>query len=121
MHLINFHNTTLNILISDLEYPFEKEGKHMLCEDVSVFHSDPNSRSIYLKRESGGRYLMDIDDIIDELGKFEDSKIKWRCKERRQKLLNYYTKVFLIMKTYRREEKINKIINGSEWTLCLAC
>lgn len=121
MRLFSFRNNTYSILIDDLKYPFEREGKHILCENVSLFHEDPNTRSIYLLRETGNRLLMDMDDIIDELSKFSDSKIKWRCNERRQELLNYYNRILKIMKTYRREEQINKIINGSEWTLCLAC
>lgn len=118
MKIFTFYNKTFSILIDDLKYPFENEGRHILCEDVSIFHPDPNTRTIYLKK---GYSFMDINDVIDELKKFNDSGIRWRCEERRKSLLDYYNKIFMIMKTYRREEQINKVINGSECTLHLAC
>jgi hypothetical protein len=41
--------------------------------------------------------------------------------EHRKKLFDYFTKVHLIMKTYKREEHINKVLNSNEMQFYLAC
>ena len=122
MKIVVRSGVALSVLRDDLDYPFIGDlTPDMICENVSVYNIDPNERQIFLLKEWGGCSVMTIEDIEDELENFNDPKIVWRSKERRKTLLEYYTKVHLIMKTYKREEQINKILNSNECQLHLAC
>lgn len=117
MEIFTSFGTTFS-LIHELEYPFKNEGNHVLCENISLYYSDPNTRNILLKR---GNDFIDIEDLVLELERYNDSKIIWRSNERKKILLEYYTNVLLIMRSYKREEVINKLINSNICTLSLAC
>jgi len=126
MNIIVRGGAALSVLRDDLDYPFIGNlTPDMICEDLSLYHLDPNTREIFLLREWGTAFnhssVLTIEDIEEELEYFNDIKIKWRSDERRKKLFDYFTKVHLIMKTYKREEQINKILNSNEWQLNLAC
>jgi hypothetical protein len=122
MKIVVRNGIALSVLRDDLDYPYIGDlTPDMICENVSVFHSDPNARQIFLLKEWGGCSVMTIEDIEEELENFSDPKIKWRSEERRKTLLNYFKKVHLIMMTYKREEQINKILNSNECYLHLAC
>jgi hypothetical protein len=122
MKLIIRCGVALSVLRDDLDYPYIGNLRpDMICEDLSVFHSDPNTRDIFLLREWGRYNVMTIEDIEEELQEFSDPKVKWRSEEHRKKLFDYYTKVHLIMKTYKREEQINKVLNSNEMQFYLAC
>ena len=122
MNIIVRGGVALSVLRDDLDYPFIGNLRpDMICEDLSVFHSDPNTRDIFLLREWGRYNVMTIEDIEEELEQFSDPKIRWRSEEHRKKLFDYYTKVHLIMKTYKREEQINKVLNSNEMQFYLAC
>jgi hypothetical protein len=122
MRVIVRGGVALSVLRDDLDYPYIGNLRpDMICEDLSVFHTDPNTRDIFLLREWGRYNVMTIEDIEEELQEFNDPKIKWRSDERRKKLLDYLTKVHLIMKSYKREEQINKVLNSNQCTLPLAC
>ena len=119
MNIIVRGGVALSVLRDDLDYPYIGNLRpDMICEDLSLFHADPNTRDIFLLREYN---VMTIEDIEEELEEFNDPKIKWRSDERRKKLFDYYTKVHLIMKTYKREEQINKVLNSNEMQFYLAC
>ena len=122
MKIIVRGGVALSVLRDDLDYPYIGNLRpDMICEDLSVFHSDPNTRDIFLLREWGRYNVMTIEDIEEELEQFSDPKIRWRSEEHRKKLFDYYTKVHLIMKTYKREEQINKVLNSNEMQFYLAC
>ena len=122
MRVIVRGGVALSVLRDDLDYPYIGNLRpDMICEDLSVFHSDPNTRDIFLLREWGRYNVMKIEDIEEELEQFSDPKIRWRSEEHRKKLFDYYTKVHLIMKTYKREEQINKVLNSNEMQFYLAC
>lgn len=122
MNIIVRGGVALSVLRDDLDYPFIGNLRpDMICEDLSLFHADPNTRDIFLLREWGRYSVMTIEDIEEELEQFSDPKIRWRSEEHRKKLFDYYTKVHLIMKTYKREEQINKVLNSNEMQFYLAC
>jgi hypothetical protein len=122
MKIIVRGGVALSVLRDDLDYPYIGNLRpDMICEDLSVFHSDPNTRDIFLLREWGRYNVMTIEDIEEELQEFSDPKVKWRSEEHRKKLFDYYTKVHLIMKIYKREEQINKVLNSNEMQFYLAC
>jgi hypothetical protein len=122
MKIIVRGGVALSVLRDDLDYPYIGNLRpDMICEDLRVFHSDPNTRDIFLLREWGRYNVMTIEDIEEELQEFSDPKVKWRSEEHRKKLFDYYTKVHLIMKTYKREEQINKVLNSNEMQFYLAC
>ena len=122
MKIIVRGGVALSVLRDDLDYPYIGNFKpDMICEDLSAFHSDPNTRDIFLLREWGRYNVMTIEDIEEELEEFNDPKIKWRSEEHKKKIFDYFTKVHLIMKTYRREEQINKVLNSNEMQFYLAC
>lgn len=121
MKILFNQKNAFSILINDLEYPFVNEGKHLLCEDISVFYEDVNKRDIYLLKENGPKHLFSINDIIDELDKFKDPKIRWRCEDRKNILFKYYSNIYILMNSYKRQERINQIINDDKLMLCLAC
>jgi hypothetical protein len=122
MRVIVRGGVALSVLRDDLDYPYIGNLRpDMICEDLSVFHSDPNTRDIFLLREWGRYNVMTIEDIEEELQEFSDPKVKWRSEDHRKKLFDYYTKVHLIMKTYKREEQINKVLNSNEMQFYLAC
>jgi hypothetical protein len=122
MKIIVRGGVALSVLRDDLDYPYIGNLRpDMICEDLSIFHSDPNTRDIFLLREWGRYNVMTIEDIEEELQEFSDPKVKWRSEDHRKKLFDYYTKVHLIMKTYKREEQINKVLNSNEMQFYLAC
>jgi hypothetical protein len=122
MNIIIRGGVALSVLRDDLDYPFIGNLRpDMICEDLSTFHADPNTRDIFLLREWGRYNVVTIEDIEEELQEFNDKKIRWRSEDHRKKLFDYYTKVHLIMKTYKREEQINKVLNSNECTFHLAC
>lgn len=122
MKVIIRGGVALSVLRDDLDYPYIGDlTPDMICEDLSVFHADPNTRGIFLLREWGRYNVMTIEDIEEELKEFSDPKVKWRSEEHRKKLFDYFTKVHLIMKTYKREEQINKVLNSNEMQFYLAC
>lgn len=122
MNIIVRGGVALSVLRDDLDYPYIGNlTPDMICEDLSLFHADPNTRDIFLLREWGRYNVMTIEDIEEELEEFNDPKIKWRSEDHRKKLFDYYTKVHLIMKTYKREEQINKVLNSNEMQFYLAC
>lgn len=122
MKIVVRNGVALSVLRDDLDYTYIGDlTPDMICENVSVYNIDPNERQIFLLKEWGGCSVMTIEDIEEELENFNDPKIVWRSKERKKTLLEYYTKVHLIMKTYKREEQINKILNSNEYQLHLAC
>jgi hypothetical protein len=53
----------------------------MICEDLSLFHQDPNTRQILLVREWGNTYFMTIEDIKEELSLLTMSKL-WISKKK---------------------------------------
>ena len=122
MNIIVRGGVALSVLRDDLDYPYIGNLRpDMICEDLSLFNADPNTRNIFLLREWGRYNVMTIEDIEEELEQFSDPKIKWRSEERRKKLFDYFTKVLLIMRIYKREEQINKVLNGNEMQFYLAC
>jgi hypothetical protein len=122
MNIVVRGGVALSVLRDDLDYPYIGNLRpDMICEDLSVFHSDPNTRDIFLLREWGRYNVMTIEDIEEELQEFSDPKVKWRSEDHRKKLFDYFTKVHLIMKTYKREEQINKVLNSNEMQFYLAC
>jgi hypothetical protein len=55
--------------------PLLKLKPDMICEDLSLFHQDPNTRQILLVREWGNTYFMTIEDIKEELSLLTMSKL----------------------------------------------
>jgi hypothetical protein len=122
MKIIVKNGVALSVLMDNLDYPFIGDLKpDMLCENLSVYHLDPNTRQILLVRDWGWKSIMTIEDIEEELLHFNDERTIWRSEKRRKILFDYFTKVHWIMKQYKREERINKVLNSNEWELCLAC
>ena len=122
MNIIIRGGVALSVLRDDLDYPYIGNLRpDMICEDLSLYHSDPNTRDVFLLREWGRYNVMTIEDIEEELEYFSDPKIRWGDEVYRKKLFDYLTKIHLIMKTYKREEQINKVLNSNECQLHLAC
>ena len=96
MNIIVRGGVALSVLRNDLDCPFLSNfvgnlRPDMICEDLSLFHADPNTRDIFLLREWGRYNVMTIEDIEEELQEFTDPKIKWRSEDHRKKLFDYYT------------------------------
>lgn len=122
MKIVVKNGVALSILRDDLDYPFIGNLRpDMICENLSTFHADPNTRDIFLLREWGRYNVMKIEDIEEELLHFNDERTIWRSEKRRKILFDYFTKVHWIMKQYKREERINKVLNSNECQLYLAC
>jgi hypothetical protein len=56
----------------------------MICEDLSLFHQDPNTRQILLVREWGNTYFMTIEDIKEELSLLTMRQIMWMSKKKKR-------------------------------------
>jgi hypothetical protein len=113
-------------VIERLEPPYNRPRLDMsrlvndvLCEDLTSFYSDPNTRNIVLITDNPTKPIMDYQDLIDELDYIK--RTKFRSENLRIELISYYEKVSYIMKAYKREEQINKVLNSNECTLYLAC
>lgn len=121
MKIIVRNGITLSILRDDLDYPFIGYLKpDMLCENLSAYYNDPNTREILLVKE-WGISIMSMEDIEKELLYYNSNKSIWRSEKRRKILFDYFTKVHWIMKQYKREDSINKVLNSNECQLYLAC
>jgi hypothetical protein len=125
MEIIHRHGLAFKV-IQELEPPYNRPRLQqsrvvvdILCEDLTTIYSDPNSRSIVLLTDNPTKPIMTYQDIIDELGYIKRSR--FRSEELRSALSLYYQNVADIMKAYKREEQINKILNSNELTLYLAC
>ena len=121
MEIIQRHGIAFKVIERNMNYPFITDCDDMLCEDVSSFYSDPNTQSIVLIRDNYSKPIMTYQDILDEIEYLYDDSIRWRSEERRDNLRIYYNKVSNIMKTYKRQEQINKVLNSNECTFHLAC
>ena len=123
MQIIERQGSAFSIIQEKMNYPFLREfdKDDMLCEDVSKFYSDPNCRSIVLIRDNSSKPIMTLNDVINELEYLSDETIRCRSEERRKGLTEYYTKIHSILKTYKREEQINKVLNSNQCLLYLAC
>ena len=125
MKIIHRHGLAFKV-IQELEPPYERPRLNMskyvndlLCEDLSSIYSDPNTRNIVLLTDNHTKPIMTYQDILDEL---EYIKVtRFRREELRSALSLYYQNVADIMRAYKREEQINKILNSNELTLYLAC
>ena len=125
MKIINRHGLAFKV-IQELEPPYNRPRLNMsklvndlLCEDLTLLYSDPNSRSIVLLTDNPTKPIMTYQDILDELHHLKSAR--FRKEELRSTLSLYYQNVADIMKAYKREEQINKILNSNECTLYLAC
>jgi hypothetical protein len=125
MEIIHRHGLAFRV-IQELVPPFERPRLRMvdfvndlLCEDLTLLYSDPNSRSIVLLTDNFTKPIMTYQDILDELHHLKSAR--FRKEELRSALSLYYQNVADIMKAYKREEQINKILNSNELTLYLAC
>ena len=125
MKIIHRHGLAFKV-IQELEPPYERPRLNMskyvndlLCEDLSSIYSDPNTRNIVLLTDNHTKPIMTYQDILDEL---EYIKVtRFRREELRSALSLYYQNVADIMRAYKREEQINKILNSNELTLYLTC
>ena len=125
MKIIHRHGLAFKV-IQEQEPPYERPRLNMskyvndlLCEDLSSIYSDPNTRNIVLLTDNHTKPIMTYQDILDEL---EYIKVnRFRREELRSALSLYYQNVADIMRAYKREEQINKILNSNELTLYLAC
>lgn len=126
MEIIQRHGIAFKVIERKMNYPFithctDNGNDDMLCEDISSFYSDPNTQSIVLIRDNYSKPIMTYQDVLDEIEYLYDDSIRWRSEERRDSLRIYYNKVSNIMKTYKRQEQINKVLNSNECTFHLAC
>lgn len=125
MEIIHRHGLAFKVL-QEITPPYNRPRLNMsklvndlLCEDLTSLYSDPNSRSIVLLTDNPTKPIMTYQDILDEL---EYIKItRFRSEDLRNELISYYQKVSNIMRAYKREEQINKVLNNNECTLYLAC
>ena len=125
MKIIHRHGLAFKV-IQEQEPPYERPRLNMskyvndlLCEDLSSIYSDPNTRNIVLLTDNHTKPIMTYQDILDEL---EYIKVtRFRREELRSALSLYYQNVADIMRAYKREEQINKILNSNELTLYLTC
>lgn len=120
MEIISRHGMALVVLKENFGFDSNSEND-IICENISVFHPNPNTRQILLFRQWGKYAFLTIEDVEQELEDINDPKIRWRSEKRKKILLDYFTNVHLIMKTYKREEQINKVLNSNECQLHLAC
>jgi len=121
MKIIQRHGLAFKV-IQELEPPYNRPRllvNDLLCEDLTLLYSDPNSRSIVLLTDNFTKPIMTYQDILDELHHLKSAR--FRKEELRSALSLYYQNVADIMKAYKREEQINKILNSNECTLYLAC
>jgi hypothetical protein len=121
MEIIQRHGIAFKVIERKMNFPFITDCDDMLCEDVSSFYSDPNTQSIVLIRDNYSKPIMTYQDVLDEIEYLYDNSIRWRSEETRDSLRTYYHKVSSIMKTYKRQEQINKVLNSNECTFHLAC
>lgn len=117
MEIIQRHGIAFKVIERKMNFPFITDRDDMLCEDVSSLYSDPNTQSIVLIRDNYSKPIMTYQDVLDEIEYLYDDSIRWRSEERRDSLRIYYNKVSNIMKTYKRQEQINKVLNSNELTL----
>ena len=125
MKIIHRHGLAFKV-IQEQEPPYERPRLNMskyvndlLCEDLSSIYSDPNTRNIVLLTDNHTKPIMTYQDILDELHHLKSAR--FRREELRSALSLYYQNVADIMRAYKREEQINKILNSNELTLYLAC
>jgi hypothetical protein len=124
MTIIQRRGNSYKVLIENMNFPFvnEYERDDMLCVDLTYFSTNINMSDIVLVRENYSNPVMTYQDIVDELEYLYDSSIRWRSEERRNLLKKYYERVLSVFKNYRREEKLEKIINPIDCnSLILAC
>ena len=75
MNIIVRGGVALSVLRDDLDYPFIGNlTPDMICEDLSLFNADPNTRNIFLLREWGRYNVMTIEDIEEELKSIQKKK-----------------------------------------------
>ena len=125
MEIIHRHGLAFKV-IQELVPPFERPRLRMvdfvndlLCEDLTSLYSDPNTSNIVLLTDNPTKPIMTYQDILDELHHLKSAR--FRKEELRSALSLYYQNVADIMRAYKREEQINKILNSNELTLYLAC
>lgn len=106
-------------VIQRMDFPFNED--FIIAEDISHFYADANTINIVLLRDNPTKPIMTYKDVLEEIEYLYDDSIRWRSDEIRDKLRAFYHKVSDIMKTYKREEKINKLLQVNKWELHLAC
>ena len=127
MEIIHRHGLAFKV-IEEIVPPYDrprlvqsKVTNDILCEDLTSLYSDPNSRSIVLITDYPTKPIMTYQDILDEIDYIKRSKFRSGSEDLRNELISYYQKVSDIMRAYKREEQINKVLNRNECTLYLAC
>lgn len=127
MEIIHRHGLAFKV-IEEIVPPYgrprlvqSKVTNDILCEDLTSLYSDPNSRSIVLITDYPTKPIMTYQDILDEIDYIKRSKFRSGSEDLRNELISYYQKVSDIMRAYKREEQINKVLNSNECTLYLAC
>lgn len=127
MEIIHRHGLAFKV-IEEIVPPYDrprlvqsKVTNDILCEDLTSLYSDPNSRSIVLITDYPTKPIMTYQDILDEIDYIKRSKFRSGSEDLRNELISYYQKVSDIMRAYKREEQINKVLNSNECTLYLAC
>lgn len=106
-------------IISKMDYPFRED--HTIAEDISHFYADANTMNVVLLRSNPTKPIMTYIDVLEEIEYLHDDSIRWRSDEIRDKLRLHYQKVADVMKSCKREEKINKLLEVNKWELHLAC
>jgi hypothetical protein len=106
-------------IISKMDYPFHED--HTIAEDISHFYADANTMNVVLLRTNTTKPIMTYIDVLEEIEYLHDYSIRWRNDEIRDKLRLYYQKVADVMKSCKREEKINKLLEVNKWEPHLAC
>lgn len=119
MEIIIRNDIAFKVIQREMKFPFISNYDDILCEDITNFYTDTNTQSIVLIRDNYS--IMTYQDVLDEIDYLYDNSIRWRSEKRRDSLRTYYNRVSDIMKAYKREDKINKILNTNKSTLHLAC
>lgn len=112
MKLFLFNGITLQVLY-EVGYEWNRLYNDFICFDLDNKH-------IVLYRKG-----VDINSIrkLSEIKEdFEDRKDKtWRSDTIKEKWLKYHNKVIPIMESFRRDFKINEVLDKNENSLILAC
>lgn len=97
-------------VITELKPPYDRPRLQQSKYVNDILVKDITTSDIFLLTDYPGNYIMSCDDILNELENIKNSKFK--SKILRSELISYYTEVINIMRSYKRNIKINEVL---EW------
>lgn len=89
-------------IIEELVCPFNEKKDYIILQNDDIIYWQ-NANNYYIDKK------LDIESMKDYIGEIELTK--WRSETRRQKTLNFSREILSKMIAYKREIKIEKVLN----------